>query len=156
MPVLRLPDGSDRRLRAYVKDGTLASTGWVQQHANVRHLVLASTATFKRIGILRGDNVFQYKDGALTAAFRAGTPAIAEVAMTGPRIATLLADGSGTVRSDTGGTIPPQIGRIAAGSSRVTLDTGRICHVGGDGLGYCNNGGLGAVFEVYRTKANPL
>ena len=50
--------------------------------------------------------------------------------MTGPRIATLLADGSGTVRSDTGGTIPPQLGRIAAGSSRVTLDTGRICHVG--------------------------
>ncbi|WP_328460941.1 hypothetical protein OHA21_31180 [Actinoplanes sp. NBC_00393] len=139
--------------QAYVKEGTLASNTWVLQHSNVRRLVLASTEDFERIGILRGDNVFQYKDGALNGAFAHTTAGISEVAMTGPRIATLVADGSGTVRSDLGGTIPPHTARIVAGSTRVSLDTGRICYVGGDGLGYCNNGGLGAVFEAYPTPA---
>ncbi|MGK5683576.1 hypothetical protein [Actinoplanes sp. URMC 104] len=60
----------------------------------------ASTATVKRVGILRAGDVLQYRDGALTGAFPAGVAGIAEVATTGPRIATLLADGSGTVRSD--------------------------------------------------------
>ena len=48
---------------AYVKEGATNSTAWVKEHPNVKQLVLSGDW----IGIVRTDNVAQYKVGGLSA-----------------------------------------------------------------------------------------
>jgi hypothetical protein len=134
---------------AYVKEGTVASTGWNKQYGGVKQLVLAGN----RIGILTYDGTAYVKDGALNAVWSKMYTGVKQLALTSNRVGMVTYDGTGYVKE---GALNTAWTKEYAGMKKLVLAGTRIGMITTSDTAIVKDGGLSAGWDEQRTAVKEL
>jgi hypothetical protein len=124
---------------AWVKEGTLASTGWAKEYPGVKQLVLAGD----RIGILTADGTAYVKDGGLSAGWVKQMSGVKHLALAGDRVGVVTTGGVAYVRE---GALTAAWVNELSGVKQIALTTTRIGVLTTGGVAYVKEGGLSAAW----------
>jgi hypothetical protein len=134
---------------AWVKEGTLASTGWAKEYPGVKQLVLAGD----RIGILTADGTAYVKDGGLSAGWVKQMSGVKHLALAGDRVGVVTTGGVAYVRE---GALTAAWVNELSGVKQIALTTTRIGVLTTGGVAYVKEGGLSASWVNERSGVTRL
>jgi hypothetical protein len=135
---------------AYVKEGTVASAGWVKQFGGVKQIALAGT----RIGVLTYDGTAYVKDGALASATWVKMySTVKQIALTSTRVGIVTYDGTGYVKE---GALNTAWTKEYAGMKKLVLAGNRIGMITTSDTAIVKDGALSAAWDEQRTAVKEL